>query len=336
MNNQKQLNIGFVIAGLMTLMLLGCSTVSNKTHTDKLGNLSRQALSKYKLVFVYVHGFGEGGKQEIPFPREMNAFLTANKVKAKLIIYKWDNNKLDFVGIVPQWLKTRDKADAAGKLFYQELLVPLEAAGIPYYLIGYSLGSRVVAESLKCGDDKLKNLRGIYFLGSALNHDYQIEIKKLPLGLQINNYYSPLFDQVLKTSFHVIEGSKAAGEVGFDDKVTVNNYRTVCTHAYKGGFLRRDYSDLAPALAYLALFNENILLKGKPVSFNIEMPVMKGAINWNNIVRFKCKNGIMLVQHNANTNWFRAVYIDKHGKRRRKAWASNMHSLLEKLFPTKD
>ena len=300
-----------------------------------MGNLSRRTLSNYQLVFVYVHGFGEGGKQNIPFPRELNTFLTSNQVKAKVITYKWDSHKLDYVGIVPQWLKTRDKADAAGKTFYQEVLVPLEQAGVPYYLIGYSLGSRVIAESLKYGNDKLNHLRGIYFLGSALNHDYRIETKMLPAGLKINNYYSPLFDQVLKTSFHVIEGSKAAGEVGFDEKVTVNNYRTVCTHAYKGGFLHRDYSDIAPALAYLALFNENIVVKGKPASFNIEMPVMKGSINWNDIVRLKCKNGIMLVQHNANTNWFRAVYIDKNGKRKRKAWASNMHSLLEKLFPTK-
>jgi hypothetical protein len=336
MNDKKQLILGSVIALLISLALFGCSSLPDKKQVVKLGGLSRQALSKYKLVFVYVHGFGEGGKAEIPFPRELNNFLTANQVNAKVITYKWDNRKLDYVGIVPQWLKTRDKADAAGKLFSQEILVPLEAAGVPYYLIGYSLGSRVIAESLKCGNDKLKNLRGIYFLGSALKHDYRIATKNIPPGLKINNYYSPLFDQVLKTSFHVIEGSKAAGEIGFDDEVRIDNYRTVCTHAYKGGPLQRDYSDLAPALAYLALFNENILLKGKPVSFNIEMPVMKGTVNWNDIVRFKCKNGIMLVQHNANTNWFRAVYIDKNGKRKRKAWASNMHSLLEKLFPTKD
>lgn len=331
MKSYKLIFNRFFNALLFSLIISNCSGLPDKAIFKKTSGLPNENQKKNELVFVYVHGFGEGGKKTIPFAHALDKFIKSKKVNAKVLTHKWDNHKLNFLKILPQWLKTRKLADAAGQSFHKDVLLPLEASGTPYYLIGYSLGSRVIAASLKCGNEKLNHLRGIYFLGSALNHEYRIELKNLPSGLKINNYYSPLFDQVLKTSFHVMEGTNAAGEVGFDDEAAVNNYRTVCTHAYKGGFLRRDYSDIAPALASLALFNENIIFKGESTSFNIEMSVMKGTLHWNNIVRFKHGQGVILIQHNANTNWFRTGYIDENGKRKRKAWSRNMQSLLKTL-----
>ena len=76
-------------------------------------------------------------------------------------------------------------------------------------------------------------------------------------------------------------------------------------------------------------------LKGKKTGYNVPLPVGTGSVNWHDIIRFKRRRGAVLVQQNANTRHYRAVTIDERGKRARKAWGTNLHSILAELqlFP---
>ena len=66
-------------------------------------------------------------------------------------------------------------------------------------------------------------------------------------------------------------------------------------------------------------------------NINLEMPVGSGVLHWNDIIQFEGQPHTILIQQNVNTNHYRAVGIDAEGNRMRKAWGSNLHSLLEEL-----
>ncbi len=281
--------------------------------------------------FIYVHGFGEGGKSKIPFESSMNEFIRKKGINSKVNTFSYSDEKLDFLNIFDQWESNVKTAESSGSKLYRDVILKYEDKKKPYYLVGYSLGTRTIAKGLQQSNRKLKYLRGIYFIGSALEHDTNVETKMLPDGMKINNYFSPGFDCVLKISFRVAQGKNAGGEVGFDDTKLFNNYRTSCTHARKGGLLTRDYSDMAPAIAYLAMQNERIFLKEDSSYYNLEMNVASGVLHWNNI----SKTGKILIQQNTNTGHYRAVSIDSDGSRKRLAWGMNLHSVLKELqlFP---
>ena len=282
------------------------------------------------LVFVYVHGFGEF-KKVPPFEEKMREFLQPLPLKTSVFTYRWDWLKLDLTKVVWQWTQAKQKADQSAKSFLDDVVLELEAAKIPYCIVAYSLGTRVVAKSLEQSPAPLKFLRGIYFLGSALPHTYVVDGTALPEGMNIINYYSPYLDEALKISFYNAEGVKAGGEVGFDDTTRVRNYRTVCTHVHKGGPLQRDYANLAPAIGYLSLFNEGIFVKGLSADFNLEMPVGSGSFHWNDIIEFDRHSHPLLIQQNVNTGHYRAVAIDEEESRNRKAWDMNLHTILAEL-----
>ena len=86
--------------------------------------------------------------------------------------------------------------------------------------------------------------------------------ERLPKGMKIINYYSSNFDHALKISFFNAEGIEAGGEVGFEQTALFQNYRTASTHVHKGGPVPRDYSEMAEAVAYLALYQQKIHLLG--------------------------------------------------------------------------
>lgn len=287
-----------------------------------------------EVIFVYVHGFGEF-KEIVPFEEKMQKFLQQLSINCTIFTYRWDWLKINLTKVVSQWNEAKIKADQAAKTFMDDIIMGLEAEEIPYFIVAYSLGTRVVAESLKHGNSRLEFLRGIYFLGSALPHTYTVDGTLLPEGMEIISYYSPYLDEVLKISFYNAEGIKAGGETGFDDTTEIQNYRTVCTHVHKGGPLQRDYSNLASAIGYLSLFKEQIFVKGKPTKFNLEMPVSSGSLHWNDVIEFEVQSHPLLIQQNVNTHHYRAVAIDEEGKRVRKSWGTNLHSILKELnlFP---
>ena len=280
------------------------------------------------LTFVYVHGFGEGGKTEIPFVQKMGDVIKECNINANVQPYIYSKEKLDFLNIIDQWQESKKVVENSGKAFYTDVVMELERKQKPYYIIAYSLGTKVIAKCLEESETKLQYLKGIYFIGSALPHEVNISSKILPDTMKIINYYSSNLDYILKVSFRIAEGKNAGGEIGFDDKNIFINRRTVCTHAHKGGPITRDYSDMAEAITYLALFNEKIFIKGEACNFNLKMQVSTGSLHWNDLTEFKNESGQILIQQNVNTGHYRAVSIEPNGKRHRVAWGTNMHSIL--------
>lgn len=280
----------------------------------------------HDLLFIYVHGFGEN-REVVPFEAKMREFLKPLPLRAAVVTYRWDRLDLDLTRIVHQWTQAKARADQAAVELRRDLTA-LEARRAPYVIIGYSLGARVVAEALKAAPARLGHLRGVYFLGAALPHDYTFDAHALPAGMKIQSYYSSAFDEVLKIPFYNAEGMAAGGEVGFDDGQHVQNRRTVCTHVHKGGPLQRDYSNLAPVIGALTFYREGIFIKGAPVKFNLAMGVMSGAAHWNDIIDFDAQPAPLLIQQNANTGHFRAVALGPDGKRTRLAWGTSLHELL--------
>lgn len=285
------------------------------------------------LVFIYVHGFNEN-RNPVPFEAALRDFLKPLPLKAAALTYRWQTMKIDLTQVVHQWTEAKAKAEQAGPVFLNDLK-SLEEARVPYVIVGYSLGCRVVAGALQKAAAPLRGVRGVYFLGAALPHDFALDAKGLPPGMKIVSYYSSGFDDVLKIPFFNAEGTEAGGEVGFDDTRHFVNRHTVCTHIHKGGPLARDYSTMAPAIGYLALLNEKIFIQDSPARYNLATAVMAGSVNWNDVATFEAQPLPVLLQQNAITGLWRAVTVDQGGKRVRKAWGANPHAILKELglFP---
>lgn len=317
-----------IATSLLISLLLGCGHAT----TYKInGMLSTQALNQAQsrdFVIIYVHGFGEGAKDSIPFPRALNEFIEDENLNVSTIIYQWDKQSIDFLNINSHWDNVRERADHSGEDFYRKIIAPLESSGVKYYIIGYSLGTRVIANMLSQTGSILSHMQGLTFVGSAIESDKQVELKPLPSGLVIKNYHSPHFDYALKTSFFIAEGKEAAGEVGFSDHSRIKNYRTVCSHAYKGGPLQRDYSSLASTFIEMFLFEQGIQSSSQGINFNMELQVLDGDFHWSDVLNIPRGQSRILIQRNANTGWFRAVQVDKDQTRTRKAWSYDLRALL--------
>lgn len=281
------------------------------------------------MAFVYVHGFGE---RRFPpaFETKLKEFLEPHAFKTTVTTHRWKSFELDLSQVVRQWTAAKTNADLEAENFAETVLSKLEKEGNPYCIVAYSLGTRVVSEAIKVVGATLSHVKGIYFLGSALPNTYVVDGAHLPDGMKVINYYSAYFDDALKVGFLAVEGIRAAGETGFTDTTHVQNYRTSCTHVYKGGIAQRDYSDLAEPIGYLALFRLHRYVGAHTTRRNIEMPVWAGTVHWNDLMTLEKNGRKILFQHNANTDHYRAVRLSK-GTRKRIGWNSNLHTLLHQL-----
>lgn len=280
-----------------------------------------------KIEFIYVHGFGEW-RFPTAFDTKGKEYINENKIPANISTYRWDSKKLNPFIVFDQWKEAKANADKEGKKF-AEKLKSYEVTNTKYVLIGYSLGSRVITKSLNYLDKPLKNLVGIYFLGAAQEKDLKVNRNFLPSDLKIINYFSENLDGALKISYSIAEGKTAGGEVGFTDKKCFENYRTVCTHVYKGGPIQRDYSNLSEAIIDMTLFELNIAKKTDDLNYNIEMKVGEGWAHWNDLKIVNKEEKKLLFQHNVNTNHYRAVHVDRKGNRTRKGWSGSLYDLLK-------
>lgn len=280
-----------------------------------------------QLVFIYVHGFAEYGL-ETSFEEKMREFLEPVKDRTDVFTYRWERVRIN-VKVIEQWQNSKARADSVAPHFLNNVVLKLEELEVPYVIVGYSLGSKIVSKALELCGNNLKYIQGIYFLGSAMPDDFRPDISKLPAGMKIINYYSKFFDTVLKMSYSYAEKNEAGGEIGFSDGAFVN-YRTVCTHVHKGGPVQRDYTELAEPIGYLSLMEQGIFYKEDYNDHNIEMPVMDGEIQWNDIVQYESPSSI-LFQQNMTTGHYRAVEIAADGGRTRVAWGNSLHALLDEL-----
>ncbi|MDA1043782.1 MAG: hypothetical protein O3C57_01020, partial [Verrucomicrobia bacterium] len=185
---------------------------------------------------------------------------------------------------------------------------------------------------------KLTMLRDVYFLGSAMPRSETLSETALPQGRRIVNYHSPKWDIVHQTAFSFMNRLEAGGQTGFDSTNVFENMPVSCTHTHKGVGLAIDYSQLAVAIAYIALYQEGIRLDGK-TGLNLSMPVGDGDTWWNRVLTISVETDgepqmVDIEQHTVAADYFRAVRLEPDGTRRRIARGHNMHAILEAVGAT--
>jgi len=295
--------------------LIGCSVAKTEPNPEQ------------QITFIYVHGFLENDDVP-PFQAELNEFIAKWKLPAETQTYHWERIRLKPTMIVAQWNQSKQAVVAKTSDFTENVIDKFEEAKKPYVLIGYSLGTRLLASSLKEYEQPLKSLLGVYFLGSALPHNHQFADIDLPEGMKISSYHSSKFDSVLKFSFYHAEGIRAGGEMGFQDQL-VTNHRTACSHIPFKTPIQRDYSSLAPSIVWQTYYRQNKLLSSNQ-DFKIgqvKLPAGSGNMHWNEIYR----EGDITIEKNTNGEIYRAVQADEKSKRSTIAWHHNMHDLLVQI-----
>jgi len=303
-----------------------------------LGTLDALAASgsaqSTNLVFVYIHGFG-GERKNPQFCVNMREFLSETKSPARVVNYPWDSVEVDVLKAGASWRESERRADQESTGFAIRIIDQYEQARVPYVLVGFSVGSRVVLRALEARKGKLNSLQGVYFLGSAMARDVTLPKGVLPAGVKIINYHSPLRDKVHKTAFSFMSNLPAGGEVGYDDTAVFENCAVSCTHAYKGVGVHIDYSQLAVPIAYIELFKRGTLVPGR-LSPNVGFRVGDGDMWWNKVLRVPAvvdgkRVPVVIEQNNMNAEYFRALMIKKDGTRKRIARSKSLHAILRSL-----
>ncbi|MCK5850931.1 MAG: DUF726 domain-containing protein [Kiritimatiellae bacterium] len=320
----------------LTKILCGCLILGLCLSCVHLPQNAGETITppKKKLVFVYLHGFG-GEKKKAQFYLNMKEFLETVPYNCEAQNYLWDSVKIKITKAGASWKEAERNADAEAAKLKSSVIDKFEKEKIPYVLIGFSVGSRVILRALEETGGNLKMLRGVYFLGSAMTKNTTIKKTCLPSGMKIINYHSPSRDTVHQLAFNFMEEIQAGGRVGFDDKNVFDNYAVSCAHAHKGIGPHIDYSQLAYAIGYVALLKERIFIPGK-TDYNIATPVAKGNVWWNKILRmdYTIKGKpctLQIEQYNLNLSYFRAISISANGKRKRLARGNNIHAIIDNL-----
>jgi pimeloyl-ACP methyl ester carboxylesterase len=289
-----------------------------------------------KLTLVFVHGVG-GTNEDQPFVRKLRSVAAKTDYPLTVTCYAWGSVEIRLATAGRNWLAAQRQAVAEAAKFKQAVIDKYERERVPYTLVGHSLGARVIAEALGRCDRRPRFLRGVYFLGAAMPADLKLARPALPVGMKIVNYHSPAYDCVLKTAFYFMEGERAGGEVGFDDRESFENYRVACTHLHKGVAVHCDYSQLAIPIAHLCLRGQGAGIPGK-TKLNVRAPVASGGTWWNDVATYRDvplrgrQVTIVLQQHKAKAGHFRAVSTTADGTgRRREAWGDNPNAILEGL-----
>lgn len=255
-------------------------------------------LAKDSLTVVFVHGLSATNRDNTSkqFCLNFTEFMQEKEVPLNLIKFNWKSPKMLSSVAPARYLKGKKLSEnELSDRFVTEILEKFESADKDYYLTAHSMGTYIVIKALeKYTSGKLEHLKGIIFLGSAIRKDYQLQNNPLPQNFKIKNYYSPFWDQTINFVYNM-EECEGAGDSGFDDETTFTNYRTACTHAYKGIGIHRDYSTIADAIGFVILHQENYFLPGKNY-FLRQTTVFNETINWNDILTIKTTQKEYLVQ----------------------------------------
>ncbi|MBN1670213.1 MAG: hypothetical protein JXR37_04230 [Kiritimatiellae bacterium] len=289
---------------------------------------------KAELVFVYLHGIG-GPKEKPRFCDNMRRFLAEVDYPCRVRNYVWDSAKVDIRHAGDSWRESERHAEEEAPKFKARVIDALEKRQTPYVLIGFSVGTRVILRALERSKGGLRMLRGVYFLGSAMTHDTTLSPDVLPAGMKIVNYHSPHRDRVHQFAFSYVNDLPAGGQTGFTDTRVFDNYAVACTHAHKGLGIPIDYSQLACAIGYVALFREGVFIPGEDHS-NLEWRVGQGKVWWNKILCMPCEvdgkpRTVEIEQNAIVSDYFRALVLDPDGTRTRIARGRNMHAILHEL-----
>ena len=252
---------------------------------------------------LFIHGFG-GADTTPAFKQVGDAFIEKHNLDIKLSTFSWDSKKIIDL---QSSIDPRAQFDAAQQSAKEEALrletwvSELELANKNYLLVAHSLGCQLVLNFLSKTELKLKNCKGIFFLGAAVDSDYSFPLlsKFRRSKLKIINYYSSKYDIILKFAynFHMSNKDKevqAAGMSGFKDSKHFVNMRCAATHADKAQAFKGDWSNMAPVILEKALILKGEKIKGK----SIPIPsINSGDDWWNNVFQFKHDKQNYVIQH---------------------------------------
>jgi hypothetical protein len=249
---------------------------------------------------IFIHGFDGGTtEKESKFDDDIReVFMEYAMFNPDVEFYQWDSKgRILTKGVLPQiikdtvtfplrWKKAKIYAKKHEAKNFLNYIEKLEDKKQPYYIIGYSLGTKVIVEALNLRKDKFNMLKGIYFIGAAIPESTKINTKILPNNFKIINFYSPKYDQVLKKIYNIAEnpsaflgfGDRAGGEKGFKDENIFKNFKTNSSHLNIDdcGFMNMGYS-----IGYLIAMNEKLNIKSSDCKISHNNSIKD---RWNDLI----------------------------------------------------
>jgi len=284
-------------------------------------NLPPAPPKNYKITtIIFVSGFNASRIAREFTPKLQKWFKQIPDFKVRIKNHGWKSRKMRRGSYLIDGIKVPEKWKKANKAALKEArrlsrrIKSYERKGKAYYLIGYGLGTKVILESLNKQKKKLKNLKGIYFLGAAMPNTSKLRnFRILPKGIKIINFYSPKYDSVLKSQ------PQLAGINGFK-KHYFQNFKTEASHSPRDD--KCNYYNLTNTLGYFIAYNEGYTIATKKINCDLSSTPRN---RWNNIIDL----GTSWIQQNAcpeSTNYFRIV--DKK-RNRVKSKDCNLHHMIK-------
>jgi hypothetical protein len=285
-------------------------------------------------VVLFVHGFG-GRVNASDFTQEMQElFGLFDKFQINVETYTWNSKEFNVINVIKQWPLANKEAKKEADYFL-EYITKFESRGRPYYLIGYSLGTKVVSIALQKANLKLSNLKGLYFIGAAIPQNMKIPSENLPEGLKIINFFSPKYDKTLANLYTIkglktkIDGQLAGGQVGFDDHSIFKNLKTDASHSPDDDDC--NFLNMGNSIGYLIAINEGYSLSNYDESkfpiniINTCNSPEKITNRWNNLI---WDEDIVFQQNScgSHVNYFRTKSMKQRKEKEGKS--CNLHKLI--------
>ncbi len=273
-------------------------------------------------TIIFVSGFNASRIGREFTPKLQKWFKQIPDFHVRIKNHGWKSREIRRGSYLIDAIKVPGKWEKANKTALKEArrlsrrIKSYEKKGKSYYLIGYSLGTKVILESLNKQKKRLKSLKGIYFLGTALPENSRLRNPRiLPKNLKILNFYSPKYDSVLKS----LTQTMIAGIKGF--KIPLfQNLKTDASHSPRDD--ECNFFNLANSIGYFIAYNEGYTIANKQIKCDLSSTPRN---RWNNLIDL----GESWIQQNAcpeSTNYFRIV--DKKGNRVRSK-DCNLHHLIK-------
>ena len=263
-----------LIFSLIIFIFIGCGEKSKRsTHISE----------DSKLLVLFVHGFT--GKINLSrFTQDMQPILSKYNPNYIVETYSWDSEGIS-KNPLKNWNEANQKAIIEAEKLAEQIEI-YEDEETPYYLIGYSLGAKVVIESLKQSDDDLEMLRGVYLLGAADDVSQKIDTGLFNENFKITNYHSPYHDKILKRLYRAAEFmKKAGGQKGFENEEEFKNYQTGASHSPSDG--KCNFLNMSKSIAHLIAYNENQFLPDLNTTITYSSKSSYDDNRWNNLIKFK-------------------------------------------------
>jgi hypothetical protein len=257
-------------------------------------------------TIIFVSGFNASRIAREFTPELQKWFKQIPDFHVRIKNHGWKSRKMRRGSYLIDAIKMPERWNEANKKAVREVsrlsrrIKSYEKKGKSYYLIGYGLGTKVILKSLEKQKKRLNNLKGIYFLGTTLAKNSKLRNPRiLPKGIKIINFYSPKYDNVLK-SLTKITKTKIAGITGFKNHY-FQNFKTDSSHSPRDD--ECNFFNLADSIGYFIAYNEGYTIANKKIDCNLSSTPRN---RWNNIIDL----GKAWIQQNScpeSANYFRIV-----------------------------